>query len=291
MTRSGVQAVPGTLKDAADAMVAAMKAPDVLAAALLALLLPAACASAPAGHYANVNGIRMYYEIHGSGPPLLLLHGGLGNGMQFEKQVPAFEKTHEVIVPDCRAQGRTTDGDVPLTYHLLAEDAIALLDTLHIRRVDVMGWSDGGNMGLDMAIHHPDRVGHLVTFGANFAPDGVNAPDVAWAETATAESLGAGMKEAWTKLNPQPEHYEVAMNRILTMWRTEPHFTPAELHSIRAKTLICAGEHDVVRREHTEALARAIPGATLWIVPGASHGAMLEQPELVNARVLEFLAH
>lgn len=257
----------------------------------LAALLAASptLAAASAAHYANVHAIRMYYEIHGSGPPLLLLHGGLGNGMQFEKQVPAFEKTREVIVPDCRAQGRTSVGDAPLSYHLMAEDIVALLDTLHLVRVDVMGWSDGGVIGLDIAIHHPARIAHLVTFGANASPEGLNAPDRAWAETATAESLGAGMKEGWTKLNPQPGRYEAAMNGILEMWRSQPNFTPAELHSIRAKVLIGAGEHDVVRREHSEALAHAIPGAQLWIVPGASHSAMMEQPDLVNRKVLEFL--
>jgi len=255
------------------------------------LLLAAGCArSSSTGHYADVRGIRIYYEVHGEGPPLLLLHGGLGNGMQFEKQVPDFEKTHRVIVPDCRAQGRTTDGRGPITYHEIAEDAIGLLDALHIERVDVMGWSDGGNAGLDMAIHHPDRIGHLVTFGANFAPNGVNPQDFAWAQTATAESLGPGTRDAWTKLNPEPDHYADAMNKILTMWRTEPRFTPEALGSIRAKVMICAGEHDVVRPAHTDSLARMIPGAEEWIVPGASHSAMQERPDLVNPKVLAFLA-
>jgi len=173
----------------------------------------------------------------------------------------------------------------------MAEDMIALLGYLRVSKVDVMGWSDGGDIGLDMAIHHPDQVRHLVTFGANFSPDGLNPDDVKWNRTATADSFGPGMRESWTKLNPEPAHYEAAMNKILEMWRTQPRFTSAQLHSIRAKTLICAGDHDVIRLEHTAALARAIPGATMWIVPEASHGAMIERPELVNPRVLEFLQH
>ncbi len=246
-------------------------------------------AATPAGHYADVNGLRMYYELHGSGPPLLLIHGGAGNGMQFEHQVPDFEKTHTLIVPDCRAQGRTNDRPGPLTYHGMAEDMIALLDALHLKRVDVMGWSDGGNIGLDMAMHHPDRVSHLVTFGANFRPDGVSPQDMAWNASATADSFGPGMREGWTKLNPQPEHYAEAMDKILVMWRTLPRWTAADLGRIRAKCLICAGEHDLIRREHTDALARAIPHAEEWIVPGASHGAMIERPDLVNPKVLAFL--
>ncbi|HYC13356.1 MAG TPA: alpha/beta hydrolase, partial [Stellaceae bacterium] len=106
---------------------------------------------------------------------------------------------------------------------------------------------------------------------------------------ATADSFGTGMEAGYRALSPRPDGYREVMTKILEMWRSEPRFTPAELGSIRAKTLICAGEHDVIRPEHTEALARAIPRATLWIVPGASHSAMIERPDLVNPRVLDFL--
>jgi len=251
--------------------------------------LAAAAPPAP-GAIADVNGIRMYYESHGRGPVLVLLHGGAGDGRQFGKQVPAFERTHRVIVPDMCAQGRTTDRAAPLTYHSMAEDVIALMDRLHVTRFDCLGWSDGGVTGLDLAIHHPDRLRRLVTFGANFAPDGLNAPDVAWNDTATAAAFGDGMREGWTKQNPQPGNYVNAMTKVIHLWKAEPRFTPRELGSIRARVMVCAGEHDVVRDEHTRALARAIPHATLWIVPGASHSAMQEQPDLVNARVLEFLS-
>lgn len=262
----------------------------LFAAAVAALLVSTACDAGDAGHVLTTHGIRMYYELHGAGPPLLLIHGGAGNGMQFEKQLPAFTPRYRCIVPDCCAQGRTTDRPGPLTYHAMAEDMIALLDHLHVKRVDVMGWSDGGNIGLDMAMHHPGRVKHLVTFGANFQPDGLNPQDVEWNNTATAESFGPGMKEGWTKLNPQPDHYEEAMNKIIALWRTLPNWSLADLHAIRAKCLICAGDHDLIRRDHTEQLAHAIPGAEMWIVPNASHSAMIERYDVVNPRVLEFLA-
>ena len=263
-------------------------------AAWLFVLAIAGCTPAPApgGHYAELRGIRMYYEIHGGGRrTLVLLHGGAGHGSQFENQVPDFEKNFRLVVPDLCAQGRTSDRPGPLTYHAMGEDVIALLDRLGVRRFDLMGWSDGGDTGLDMAIHHRDRLAHLITFGANFAPDGLNAPDVAWNDTATWKSFGDGMRRDWTGLSPNPDDYQAAMTKIIAMWRTQPHFSPAELGSIKAQTLICAGEHDVVRQDHTEALARAIPNAKLWIVPGASHSVMMEKPELVNARVLEFLTH
>ena len=98
------------------------------------------------------------------------------------------------------------------------------------------------------------------------------------------------MRDGWTKLNPQPEHYAEAMNKLLAMWRTQPQWTDADLGRIRAKCLICAGDHDLVRPDHTAELVRAIPGAQVWIVPGASHSAMIERPDLVNPKVLEFLS-
>jgi pimeloyl-ACP methyl ester carboxylesterase len=240
------------------------------------------------GRYVRANGIRMYYELHGKGSPVLLIHGGAGNGRQFDRQIPAFSREHLCIVPDCCAQGRTTDRPGPLTYHAMAEDMVVLLDHLRVDRVDIMGWSDGGNIGLDLAMNNPGRVNHLVTFGANFQPDGLNPQDIQWNNSATADSFGSGMREGWTQLNPEPAHYAEAMNKIIAMWRTLPRWSPVDLHTIRAKCLICAGDRDVIRRDHTEQLARAIPGARLWIVPDASHSAMIERWEIVNPKVLGF---
>ena len=241
--------------------------------------------------YAEINGFRMYYEIRGKGPVLLLLHGGAGNGMQFEKQIPAFTKRYKLVIPDMRAQGRSGDNDFPLTYHMMAEEVLTLMSRLGIQRFDVMGWSDGGIMGIDLAVHHTDRIHHLVTFGANFSTDGMKPADAAWIDTATVSAFGEEMRVGWMALSPEPGHYDVAMAKILRMWKNEPSFTPKQLGSIKAKTLICAGENDLIRRDHTDALVRAIPKATEWIVPGASHGAIQEKPDEVNAKVLEFLAH
>ncbi|HET9325724.1 MAG TPA: alpha/beta hydrolase [Candidatus Eisenbacteria bacterium] len=240
--------------------------------------------------YADVNGMRMYYAVRGKGPVLVLLHSGLGNGLQFIRQIPAFEKQYRLVIPDMRAQGRTPDREGPISYHAMAEDVIALMNRLGVQRFDVMGWSDGGNCGIDLAIHHRDRVKHLVTFGANASPDGVRPQDRAWLDTVTVASLGNDVRAGWMALAPDPRQYDEAMGKLLHMWRTEPRFTAKELGSIKAKALICAGENDIVRRDHTESLARSIPKAELWIIPGASHGAIQEKPDDVNAKVLQFLA-
>lgn len=231
----------------------------------------------------------MFYEIHGRGRPLLLLHGGAGDGQQFDDLVPEFSRHFRVIVPDARAQGRTTDGPGPLTYHGMAEDFVALMDRLGIRRADVLGWSDGGIVGLDLAIHHPTRVGHLIAFGANFTPEGVTPDAAAWTAGASATSFGPLTRVQYEQIAPDPSHYEIAMEKILAMWRAEPNFSFAQLGSIRARTMIAAGEHDLIQPEHTEALARAIPGARLWIVPDAGHAAIQQKPDLVGRVVLDFL--
>jgi pimeloyl-ACP methyl ester carboxylesterase len=199
----------------------------------------------PTKQIVALRGIKMYVESYGAGPPLLLLHGGAGNGLQFSEQVPLFQHEYRCIVPDLCAQGRTTDRPGPLTYHAMAEDVIALMDSLKVPAADLMGWSDGGDIGLDIAIHHPTRLKHLIIFGANLNPQGLNPADVAWNDTATVAGFGDGMREGWTKLSPEPAH--------------------------------------------TEAIAKGIAGAELWIVPGGSHSVMIENAALVNPRVLDFL--
>ena len=242
------------------------------------------------GHYVSLRGIRIYYEDRGKGAPLLLLHGGTGNCDQFSKQVPAFVAHYRLILPDSRAQGRTSDGPGPLSYHLMAEDVLALMDHLGIRSARVMGWSDGGVIGLDLAAHHPERVSHLVTFGANTRADGVTPDDAAWTDTATWTAMGEGTRKAYVERAPDSTRFAEAMTKIIALWRSDAQLPPAILHRIRAKTLICAGDHDLIRREHTEEIAKAIPGAQVWIVPDANHSVMIDKPEVVNPRVLEFFA-
>ena len=251
-------------------------------ALLIGAGLLAGCAALPGGrHRAAVNGIRMCYLVHGHGPPLLLLHGGGGSALALARQIRDLGRRFKVIAPDSRGHGCSTDDRDTLSYHLMAEDMVALLDRLHVRSAHVMGWSDGAIVGIDLAMHHPDRVRKLVLFGANFRPDGIEPATLAW-----LRATWPGDSAAWAQEPGRPHSMDSKLHRL---WLTQPDFRPAELGSIRAPTLVAVGDHDFPRLEHTVELARAIPGAQLCVIPGASHGVLHERPALADEIVLEFL--
>lgn len=237
-------------------------------------------------HRANVDGISLYYEVYGSGPPVLVLHGALGFLETMHPFITALAPTHMVIAVDSRAQGRSTDSAAPITYALMGHDMIALLDVLHLRRVDVVGWSDGGNDGLDMAMKHPDRVRRLIAIGANYDANGVDPKSI---NPDFERDITQGVRPFYERIAPDPSYFPVMYRKVMTMVRTEPHYTEAELGHIRARTFIIAGEHDMILAEHTAKLAAAIPGAKKIIVPGASHFGPLEKPDLYGRMVVDLL--
>jgi pimeloyl-ACP methyl ester carboxylesterase len=237
------------------------------------------------GHRATVNGISIYYETYGHGRPVLLLHGATAFLETMHYFITGLEPAHFVIAVDSRAQGRSTDSDAPISYALMGDDMIKLLDTMHISSTDVVGWSDGGIIGLDMAMKHPDRVRRLVAIGANYDVDGIDPKDF----DPNNEQPSSAAKLFYERVAPDPSHFPIMYKKVMTMIATQPHYTLAELSQIRCPTLIVAGEHDMILSAHTAQLAAAIPGARKIIVPGASHFGPLEQPQLYDAMVLEFL--
>jgi pimeloyl-ACP methyl ester carboxylesterase len=238
------------------------------------------------GARASVNGASIYYETYGKGPPVLVLHGATGFLETMHYFIQALAPTHTVIAVDSRAQGRSTDSSAPLSYTLMANDMIKLMDALHIKQADVVGWSDGGIIGLDMAMTHPDRVHRLVAIGANYDVNGLD-PQVfkAGFEADTA----AQVKPFYESIAPDPSHFPIMLKKVDAMLRTQPHYTTAELGLIRARVLIVAGEHDLILRWHTDNLAHAVPGAREVIVPGASHFGPLEQPDVYSKLAVDFL--
>ena len=238
--------------------------------------------------YADVNGIKLYYAIYGKGQPLLLLHGGLGNADYWGNQVPTFANKYQVIVVDSRGHGRSTRDDKPYSYGLMASDVLALLDFLKIKRTALVGWSDGGIIGLDIAIHHPDRLTKLFAFGANYSMTGVR-PDIGNSAVFKRYITQAG--QDYTHLSQTPADYETFLAAVSKMWETEPNYSQDQLRHISVPTAISDGEHDeAIRRDHTEEMAKLIPKAKLIILPDASHFAMWQQPAAFNKAVLDFLA-
>jgi pimeloyl-ACP methyl ester carboxylesterase len=237
---------------------------------------------------APVNDIQMYYAVYGAGAPVLLIHGGLGNADVWGFQVPALTKTHKVIVADSRGHGRSTRSARPFGYQLMADDYLALLDHLGIDQVALVGWSDGGIIGLDIAIRHPERLSRLFAFAANYTPAGVK-PSVADDPTFNAYIERAGKEYA--RLSPTPDELDAFVEQISQMWATEPNYTKEQLRAIPVPTVIFDGDHDeAIEPAHTAEMAQLIPGAKLVIMNDASHFAMWQQPEAFNAAVLDFLA-
>jgi pimeloyl-ACP methyl ester carboxylesterase len=236
---------------------------------------------------APINGIRMYYAVYGAGPPVLLIHGGLGHADIWGFQVPALAKDHKVIVADSRGHGRSTRSQQPFSYAQMADDYLALLDFLKINKVALVGWSDGGIIGLDIAIRHPERLSRLFAFAANTWPEGAN--DVA--NSKTFDAYFARARKDYVALSPTPDEYDDFVKQISKMWVIEPRYSKEQLHAITVPTTIFDGDHDeAIKPEHTREIAELIPGANLVIMKDASHFAMWQKPAEFNATVRNFLA-
>src|SRR5213080_2247410 len=222
--------------------------------------------------YVPVNGLDMYYEAHGDGSPLLLLHGGSSSIP--EKWIPFFTPRFRLIAPEQMGHGRTADlVDRPFHYHDMAEDTVALMRQLGIESAVILGYSDGGIIGLDMAIHHPERVTKLAVTGANGRTDGYTAENLEWVHSFDPDA--EPVSDAYARLSPNGAgHWPILLGRLKPMWTVEPSFTHDQLQSIGAPTLIIVGDGDIVTPEHAVEMFRTIPAAQLCVVPHSGHGVM-----------------
>lgn len=241
------------------------------------------------GQTVEINGVDIYYEVYGegNGDPVLLLHGGLSNGDHFVNQIPVLAKDHEVIVMDSRGHGRSSFNDTPISYSVMASDVLGLMDHLKIEKADIVGWSDGGIIGLEIALTHPERLNKVVAYGANYDPSGVRL------DIGTNEHFNAYIERAsqeYQENSPAPERWDEFLNNISTMWATEPNYTEEQLQGITTPFLILDGEEEeAIDLNQTKLMALLIPGAKLELMPGTGHFAMFEQPEEFNRIVLDFL--
>ena len=245
---------------------------------------------APSG-YVDAGGVRTYYEVQGSGEPLLLLHGGFATIETWRGQAPALAERYRVYLPERRGHGRTPDVEGPTGFGIMARDTIAFMEALAIGPAHVVGWSDGGYVALELALARPDLVRRLVLIGTAANTAGYTAETRADNEHLTPDSLPPFIRKAYDRLSPDgPEHFPIVFEKLATVWRTEPDHALADLGALTMPTLILLGDHDGLTVEHAAAMLQAIPRAELAVIPGASHGLLFEKPDLANRLILDFLA-
>jgi pimeloyl-ACP methyl ester carboxylesterase len=250
-----------------------------------------------AGKYIEVNDIKIYYETYGEGEPLMLFHGNGGSIEGFEFQIPELSKHFKVIAVDSRGQGRSTDSDKEITYALMASDMNELIDKLKFGSVYVVGWSDGGNIGLELAYAHPEKVKKLFAGGTNYSHENYLTPYDSTTIMDKNDQLIVALKtlrqkraaRASERLTPKPESSPATLKKLADLMEKYPNFTIEQLKQINVPTLIAVGDHDLIALDHTVNLFKSLPHAQLLIVPDATHRVLVEQPDLMNKEIIKFL--
>lgn len=241
---------------------------------------------ATSGFVAN-GDVRLYYATYGSGPPVLLIHNGLGDADDWAPIVPRLAARYRVIVADTRGFGRSTRDATPYTYDLLAGDYLRILDALHLRRVLLVGTSDGADIGLDLAIHHSERLAGLFAQGANATLDGTREP----ADLSAIRLAAQRSRVEYRRLSPTPDDYAGLRQAMGAMYAKEPAFSTAQLSAIRTPTAIVAADHEEsITPAHSAYLAATIPHAQLVTLHDVSHFAPLQDPAQFTDAVLAFAA-
>jgi pimeloyl-ACP methyl ester carboxylesterase len=226
-------------------------------------------------------GNTFYYETYGSGRPLLLIHGNAESIASFKEQIGVFAKRHRVLAMDSRGQGKSQLGTDKLTYEQMTEDTNAFLEYLKLDHVDVLGWSDGGIIGLLLAIHHPDKVGKLAVVGANLQPNAAYQ----WAVDGIAKIRARLTAELAHSDNPKPLQLQL---QLLDLEGNQPHIPLTDLNRVQIPVLVMAGDRDVIRDDHTLSIFHALPKSQLAIFPGATHIVPAQQPLVFNPVALRF---
>jgi len=231
------------------------------------------------GKSIDVNGIKLYYEIYGDGEPLLLLHGNNSSIASFENQVDVLSKKYKVIALDSRGQGKSTGDSTKITYELMAKDVNAFLQQLQLKNVNILGWSDGGNIALILAMQYPDKVKKMAVMGTVLFNDDSSV------SSETNKLIRKQVKEMKDK-GIAESNMDYRLKMLLL---TEPNINPDSLNKIQAPTLVMAGQYDVVKEKHTKLIAEKIQDSKLLIFKGADHEAPKKISPLFNQAVLDFL--
>jgi pimeloyl-ACP methyl ester carboxylesterase len=238
--------------------------------------------------YVDHDGAQIWYQAYGSGPAVILLHGGLGHMGNWGYQVPAVVAGgYRAILIDSRGHGRSTRDGRPYTYERMVADVIAVMAELHLERAALVGWSDGACSALILAAQAPARVAGVFFFGCNMDPSG--AKEITEFTPILRRCIGRHTRD-YQQLSATPDQFGPFSEAVGLMQRTQPNYAPSDLAAIAVPVAIVDSEHDeFIKREHAEYLAQHIPGAELIVLSGVSHFAPLQRPELFTAAILAFL--
>jgi pimeloyl-ACP methyl ester carboxylesterase len=240
------------------------------------------------GQYADVNGLKMYYEIHGTGRPLVWLHGAFGGADVH----PNLARDRQVIAVELQGHGHTADIDRPLTYEQMADDVAALLQHLKIEQADIFGYSMGGTVALAIAIRHPEVVRKVAINGSYygkleeaFGPESFRQ----FQNLPAPADFPPPVKDAYAKVAPDPKHWPTLVAKVKKLGLEFKGFSREDMKSIKAPVLITVGDRDFVRLEHAVAMYRLIPNAQLAVFPGADHFLIDQGPEKLFPTIAAFL--
>ncbi len=238
--------------------------------------------------YVQLGAVKAWYDEHGSGDPLVLMHGGLVDARWFEPNLGPLAERFHLYTPEQRGHGHTADVPGPITYQLLADDAIAFLEAVVGEPADLVGHSQGAFIAMLVAMQRPELVKRLVMISGGFSKHGEAAPDAEWDVDALTEFLGS----AYGEVSPDGEnHFRVVATKIGELAAAEPYLDASELAKVTARSLVMFADDDLVTMTHAVETYDALPNAELAVVPGTSHFLTQEKPHLVNALVLDFLTN
>jgi pimeloyl-ACP methyl ester carboxylesterase len=271
-----------------------MRVGEKSALAALAVSTLAEPAYAAEGRYAAVNGLDVYYEIHGPAegetPPLVLLHGGGSTiDTSFGEVLPSLAKTRRIVAFEQQGHGHTADVDRPFSFTQSADDAAALLRHLGIERADFFGYSNGGNIALQIALRHSDLVRRLVIASAFYRRDGLHPELWESMEQATLESMPAELRQAYLETSPHPERLPLFHDKCARRMLEFEDWPPEVLRSIAAPTLVLVADGDVVRPEHAVEMFRLLPQAQLAVLPGTDHMTIVKRADWLVSMMEAFL--
>jgi pimeloyl-ACP methyl ester carboxylesterase len=252
------------------------------------LPLPPPMPSPAASGFVDVDGAQIYYATFGKGAPVILLHGGMGNSDHWAHQVSALADKLQVVVIDSRGQGRSTRTRAAPSYATMVRDVLAVMDHLQLDKAAIVGWSDGGEVALELGVHHPERVTKLFVFGASYDAKGKRPRAVK--SFATFDRYTAKCRADYQRLSKTPKQWSALVRWLLPLWRRPMGLGSDSLGSIRTPTIVADGDHDeIVERAHVEEMAQLIPNARLEIFADTSHFALWQDPASFNQVLVDFL--